>query len=526
MSRHDAIVVGAGANGLAAAALLAKRGRRVLVLEERDVIGGTNSTEEAHPGFRVNACRDDAGWIPAALIRELDLTRRGLRIMPAGAGLVAVSPDAPALAAFPDVARTMAGLQDAASPRDASRWPGFCALVARTAGLLERLSARRPPRVQPRVLGDLLDLAGVGRLLRGLGKREMMEVLRVLPMPVADLAEEWFESTPLRAALAVQGVAGVMHGPMSGGTALVFVHQQVGRAEGAVGVRTVVRGGAGALVEALAIAARELGVEIRLGAAVGAVQVREGKATGVVLATGEEVGGRHVLSSAGPRRSFAWVDPSWLDPAFLQAVDHVRHRGATARVHYALDALPRVVSGGREVSRDAMGGTMVLAASIGAVELAYDEAKYGALPSAPALTLSIPTLVDPVLAPERRHVLSVTAHHVPHALRGGWTADASAQLAERVTDLVAQVVPDLRERTLHRSVLTPADLAARYGCDEGSLWQGELALDQFLFMRPVPACARYATPLPGFWLCGTGSHPAVAGGAAGMLAAREVLAAR
>lgn len=160
------------------------------------------------------------------------------------------------------------------------------------------------------------------------------------------------------------------------------------------------------------------------------------------------------------------------------------------------------------------------------MELAYDEAKYGALPSAPALTLSIPTLVDPVLAPERRHVLSVTAHHVPHALRGGWTADASAQLAERVTDLVAQVVPDLRERTLHRSVLTPADLEARYGCDEGSLWQGELALDQFLFMRPVPACARYATPLPGFWLCGTGSHPAVAGGAAGMLAAREVLAAR
>lgn len=521
MNRYDVIVIGAGANGLATAALLGKRGKRVLVLERREVAGGTNATEEFHPGFRVSACRDDAGWVPMELVRQLQLEKHGLHWLQPTAGLVAVSGDKPAIATYPDVARTIDALKPH-SPADAGKWAAFTAFVDRVAGFLQAAYLMRAPRVQSRALGDLMALAGLGQRLRRLGKREMMEVLRVVPMPISDLAEEWFTHESLRAALAVAGTRDVMHGPMSGGTALVLLHQQVGLPAGSIGVRRVPRGGTGALTAALAAAARDAGVEIRLGADVREVTVEKSRATGVRLETGEEIGAPRVISSADPKRSFSWIDPMWMDPEFLRAVDNIRMRGSTARVHYALDALPKCVSGGVEVSRDALGGTMVLAPSVAGVERAYDAAKFGGMPSAPALSVTMPTLIDPSLAPDRKHVLSVTVHHAPYALTGGWNAAAAAELGAHVTAMLSSVLPDIRERMVHQWVLTPSDLATRYGCTEGNLSHGELALDQFLFMRPVPSCARYTTPLAGFSLCGTGSHPGLPGGAAALMASKEV----
>jgi phytoene dehydrogenase-like protein len=350
----------------------------------------------------------------------------------------------------------------------------------------------------------------------------MMEVLRVVPMPVSDLAEEWFSLESLRAALATAGTRDVMHGPMSGGTALVFLHNQVGQAAGSIGVRRVPRGGTGALASAFAGAAREAGVEIRLGAEVRQVMIEKARVTGVRLATGEEIGAPQVISSADPKRSFSWIDPMWLDPELLRAVDNIRMRGSTARVHYALDALPKFQSGGLEVPRDALGGTLVMAQSLASVERAYDAAKFGEVPAAPALTFTIPTLLDPSLAPDRKHVLSVSVHHVPYARREGWNSASAESLGQQVTSILSSVAPELRERIVHQSVLTPADLETRYGCTEGNLSHGELALDQFLFMRPVPSCARYATPLAGFSLCGTGTHPGLSTGAAALMATKEV----
>jgi phytoene dehydrogenase-like protein len=525
MNRYDAIVIGAGVNGLATAALLARKNRRVLVLERRDIAGGTNATEEFHQGFRASACRDDVGWVPDSLARQLQLERHGLQWVQPTAGLVALGADRPPVATYPDVARTIDGLRGLSAP-DAARWQAFTDFVGRAAGFLEAASSVRAPRAQSRALGDLMALAGLGRRLRKLGKREMMEVLRVVPMPVADLAEEWFAFEPLRALLAVAGTKDVMHGPMSGGTALVFLHQQVGLPGASVGVRRIPRGGTGGLASAVAAAAREAGVEIRLGAEVSGVLVERWGVTGVRLDTGEELGATHVISSADPRRSFSWVDPMWLDPELLRAVDNIRLRGSTARVHYALDSLPRFQSGGSEVPRDALGGTMVMAPSVAAVERAYDAAKFGAMPDAPAMTLTVPTLIDPSLAPDRKHVLSVTVRHAPFKLAGGWTRAAADELGDHVTRMVAQVVPDLPERILQRWVVTPADIEARYGCTEGGLSQGELALDQFLFMRPVPTCSRYASPLEGFWFCGTGTHPVSASGAGAPLVVREIDGAR
>lgn len=525
MNRYDAIVIGAGANGLATAALLAKKGKRVLVLERRDVAGGTNATEEFHPGFRANACRDDAGWVPETLVRQLQLERLGLQWLPATAGLVSVSAESPPVATFPDTRRTVDGLK-AFSPVDAGRWPDFTTFVGNVAAFLQAAYSVRAPRVQSRALGDLMALAGLGRRLRKLGKREMMEVLRVVPMPIADLGEEWFAHESLRAMLAVAGTRDVMHGPMSGGTALVFLHQQVGQRAGSIGAPRVPRGGTGALAAAFAAAAREGGAEIRLGAEVSELVVDGMRVTGVRLSTGEELGASHVVSSADPKRSFSWIDPSWLDPDLLRAVDNIRMRGSSARVHYALDALPRFQSGGVEIPRDALGGMVTVAPSVVAVERAYDAAKFGEVPGAPAVTLAIPTLADPSLAPDRKHVLSVTVHHVPFALNGGWNRANAQSLGDAVTDLLSSIAPDLRDRTLSRQVVTPADLESRYGCTEGNLSHGELALDQFLFMRPVPSSSRYATPLDGFWLCGTGTHPASANGAGAGLVVREIEGAR
>jgi phytoene dehydrogenase-like protein len=525
VSRYDVAVIGAGANGLAAAAILAKRGRRVVVLERRDVAGGTNATEEFHPGFRASACRDEPGWLPPRLAGELELVRHGLQVVPAPGGLVALSPDAPVVATFPDIGRTVDGLRSV-SATDAERWAEFCSFTARVAGFLESTYAMRPPRVQSRSLGDLFALAGVGRRLRAYGRSGMMEVLRAIPMPISDVAEEWFTHPLLRAVLAVQGTRDVLHGPLSGGTALVFMHQQVGRPAGSIGVTAAPRGGGGALVEVLVAVGRSSGMELRLGAEVSSVIVREGRTHGVVLHTGEEVIAEHVLSTADPQRSLAWIDPIWLDPALLTAVDRIRTRGATARVLFALDGLPAFQSGGREVPRDAIGGTMILAPSVESVERAYDAAKFGDVPDAPALAISVPTIVDPTLAPDRRHVMTVTVQHVPYARTGGWNGGASTALGERVTQMLRTVAPDLADRILERVVVTPSDMELRYGCTRGSLTHGELALDQFLFMRPVPDCARYAGPLPGFWLGGTGSHPASAAGAGGWLAARALLDAR
>ena len=525
MNRYDAIVIGAGVNGLAAATLLARKNRRVLVLERRDVAGGTNATEEFHQGFRASACRDDVGWVPESLVRQLHLEQHGLQWTQPTAALVALGADHPPIATYPDVARTIDGLRST-SAADAARWQGFTEFVGRTAGFLEAAYSTRAPRAQSRAFGDLLALAGLGRKLRKLGKREMMEVLRVVPMPIADLAEEWFSLETLRAMLAVAGTKDVMHGPMSGGTALVFLHQQVGLPGGSVSLRRIPRGGAGGLAAAVASAAREAGVEIRLGAEVNQLLVERWRVTGVRLDTGEELGSTHVISSADPRRSFSWLDPMWLDPELLRAVDNIRMRGSTARVHYALDTLPRCTSGGVEVPRDALGGTMVMAASVADVERAYDAAKFRRMPDAPALTLTVPSLTDPTLAPDRKHVLSVTVHHAPYALAGGWTKAAADELGDHVTRMVTQVIPDLSNRMLQRWVITPADLESRYGCTEGSLSHGELALDQFLFMRPVPACSRYASPLGGFWLCGTGTHPVSASGAGAALVAREIDGAR
>ena len=360
MKRFDVVVIGAGTNGLAAAAVLARQGRKVLVVERRDAVGGTNATEEFHAGFRANTCRDDPGWIPAGLAAACGLDTRRLGVTHAPVGLVAVGSDNVPLAIAPDPKLATEALRER-SPRDAGRWGAFANFVGQASGVLAAMYRVPPPRIQGRAVADMLALVSTGRRLRALGRRAMMEVIRALPMPVADLADEWFTSPALQAALATCGIRDVMHGPLSSGTAFVLFHEHVGSAAGHVGVRRVVRGGTGALPDALAAAARTAGAELRFGVEVSGILVRDGTAYGARLRNGDEVVSGVVISSADPRRTMALVDAGWLDPELLTAVDNIRMRGASARVHFALDALPDFPGVRGRVAPPWLGGTIVLA---------------------------------------------------------------------------------------------------------------------------------------------------------------------
>lgn len=501
--RHDALVIGAGVNGLATAAVLAKSGLRVLVVERRETAGGCYRTDEIGPGFRCDTVFHDVGWVPPALVRELGLSLPLVRPDPA---LVAPLPQGGSLALSSEP-RLAAEAIRRLSPRDAERWPEFATLVGKLAGFLEELYSQAAPRPPGEKLADLARLADLGFRLRGLGRRDMVELLRVVPMSVAELLDDWFEADALKGALGALGVRGIRHGPRSGGTGFLFLHHMVG------GGWRVVRGGMGRVAAVMEAAARGHGAEIRTAVEVQEIVVRGGRATGVLTADGGELSAGFVVSALDPRRTLlGLVHPAHLDPEFAHAARHVRLRGAVAKVNLALDALPDI---------DAPpGSAIVVAPNLDHLERAADDAKYGRTSSRPFSVIRIPSLLDPSLAPAGKHVMSVWVQYVPYGER---TTDNGQRLADAVIATLEEYWPGFSSRILHQQVLTPHDLEREYGLTEGCLYHGEMGLDQILFMRPVPGWAHYRTPIRGLYLCGPGTHPGGGlFGASGWLAAQAV----
>jgi phytoene dehydrogenase-like protein len=497
---YDTLVIGAGLNGLTAGAYLARGGQRVLVLERRAVVGGFAASEEIAPGFRVDAGAHDVGWVPPGFVQELELARRGVELVHPEPCVFAPLAEGGHLLIGRDRARTAESIR-AHSPADAKRWGAFTERAERLAGFLAHAYAALAPSVTGTDLTDLFALLALGRRARGLGRTEMMELLRTLPMSVAELLDDWFESDALKGAVGAGGVTGILQGPRSAGTAFVLLHRQVGA--GAVRGRAVVRGGTGALARALADAAREHGAEIRTGAEVARILVRDGRAVGVVLASGEEIPARRIASSADPRRTLLGLaGPAFLEPELVRAVQNIKFRGAIAKVNLALGELPRFSA------------------------LSGDGAHLrGAIVVAPYLEARIPSLHDPALAPSTQHVMSVLVQYAPYRLKeGAWDAARREALGDLVIDTLAEHAPNLRSAVIARQVRTPRDLEDIYGLTEGNVTQGELTLDQILFMRPLPGWSRYRTPIRGLYLCGVGTHPAdaVVGGP-GRLAAGEIL---
>ncbi len=517
----DAVVVGGGVNGLVAAACLAKAGQQVLLLERSPAVGGQNRLAEFAPGFRADPLGQDAGWMPAAVARELGLA--GVtRVVPDPCTAVPAGPGA-WLPLSRDVRRAVEQIRRY-SVRDAAAWPDFMALLAKLAGFLESLYLLPAPDIDTTSLGELLPLLGVARKLRGLGRKDMVELLRTVPMSVQELLDDRFEDGPLKAAVGAVGVTSIRQGPRSGGTAFVLLHQLVGAEPGAIRGRGYWHARPDALVRAVAAIAERLGVTVRTGAEVAGITVQDDGVTGVVLSNGEEIAARTVLSGADPARTLlGLVDPVWLDPEFLLAVRNIKFRGNAARVLYALDGLPTFP--GLDGAPGALAGTLTLSGSLDDIERSADDAKYGRVSERPHVEVQLPSVRWTGMAPEGKHVLVAQATSAPYRPRAGeWTGAARDALGDRVTAAIAGLAPGFPGLVRHREVLTPADIEERYGLTEGAPTQGEMTLDQILFMRPVAGASRYATPISGLYLCGTGTHPGsgVAGGP-GWLAARRVL---
>jgi phytoene dehydrogenase-like protein len=513
---YDAIIIGGGHNGLVSAATLAKAGFRVLVLEQRDVLGGAAATEEPFSGYHFNTGADDAALFLDDIARDLFLKMHGLQFRESPVAVFAPQADGSALTLWRDAARTAQELQSL-NGADAARYTAFASQIEQMGSILNDMFLRTPPDLGRWQVGDLLSWGTVGLRMKRLGNKEMMAFMRLLPMPAFEYLNEWFNNEALKGALAGPAVTGMGQGPRAAGTTLMLLYQH---SNGFQRTRFVV-GGIGALSRALANAARSNGAEVRTGAPVTRIMLKDGRASGVQLDSGEQLTARAILSSVDPRRTFFdLVGPSNLEPRFVRHVRNIIYRGSTAKVNLALSGLPEFHG---QQNLEQLGGHIVFSPSLDYLERAYDDAKYGRISRQPFLDVVIPTLTDPALAPQGHHTMSIRMQYAPYALReSDWEAQREP-LGDLIIDTLSLVAPDLKQHILHRQALTPLDWEREYGLSEGSIFHGQMGLDQLLVMRPVPAWSQYRTPLPNLYLCGAGAHPGGGvTGAPGYNAAREV----
>ena len=536
-STFDAIIIGAGHNGLVAAATLAQAGRRVLVLERREAIGGAAVTEEIFPGFRVSTVADGSGYLSARVRRDLKLDAR-VEVLQSDAVAWCPQPDGDHLTIWRDTARTV---QEIArfSRADAEAYPGFIELMSRVAEVVGSLMEMTPPDLPELGIRDLRSGLGLLGPLRRLGRKRISELLRMLPMPTDDLLNEFFESDVVKGAIGASSVLNVSWGPREAGTVYTLLASWAHSDTGLFRSAGVVKGGMGALTGAIAEAASGFGAEIRTSAPVKKVIVQKGRAIGVQLESGEEFTAAVIVSNADPRTTFlTLLEPRTLDRSFVRHVQAIKYRGSAARIHLALRELPQFTAlagakeagakeaGAKEAGADesVLRGPIQIAPSLDYIQKAFDCTKYGRYSEQPYLDILIPTLSDPSLAPPGQHLMSITARYAPYALRDGDWSSQKERFAELVVDTLAAYVPGIREAILHRLILAPTDLERRYGLPEGNPNHGEMTLDQFFHMRPVPGYARYRTPIPGLYLCGAGAHPGGGvNGIPGHNAAREIL---
>lgn len=514
----DAIIIGAGHNGLVTAFYLAKAGLKPLVLESRAAVGGCVTDEEFAPGFKAPLAHA-IGPLRTSVVNDMGLARR-IRFIQPDPRLVTLSPDGHALAFSTDVPRTVEAIRPF-SQRDAEAYPEFCATLERLGGFLAHLLELTPPDIDGPAAGEMWDLLKVGKRFRTLGRKDGFRLLRWGPMAAADLVAEFFESDLLQAAVAARGVFGTAQGPWSASSgAVLLLNAAIDPAPG--GRSLTIKGGLTALADAMADAARGAGAEIRTGARVSRVIVHEGRARGVVLEGGEEIEAPLVISSADPRRTFLeLIDPIGLEPGFLMRARNYRSRGTVAKVHLALNTLPSFAGVANPAD---LHGRILIGPSVDYLERAFDPSKYGEIPGEPYIELTIPTLNDPELAPANRHVLSAHVQFVPYHLREGSWEENRDRLASIVIDTIERYSPGLRRFVEATQVLTPADLERQYGLTGGHIYHGEPALDQLFTMRPFLGWAKYVTPIRNLFLCGSGTHPGggITGGS-GQNAAREIV---
>ncbi len=505
MGQHyDVIVIGGGHNGLVNAAYLAKAGKKVVVLERRHVLGGAAVTEEIIPGFLFSECSYVVSLLRPEIIRELDLPRHGLEILPLD-GTFSPMPSGDYLWRVNDHAKSIRDIRRH-SRLDAEAYDEFSKMMTPMCRFVKPMLSMVPP--DPTTLNpkDLKQLHFLLQRFRELSSDERYTLVQLMTMSSADFLDQWFETDVLKATMSASGIIGTFLGIRSPGTAYVLLHHYMGEIDGAFRSWGFSRGGTGAISNAIADAAREAGVEIRTKAPVGRILVKDGRVTGVALQSGEELFANVVSSSVDPHLTFEkFLEPSELPADFLEGVRHYKFRGSSGKVNLALDALPnfKCFPGPGAHLR----GAISISPSMEYMERAYDDAKYGHFSRKPYIDMVIPSLTDPSVAPPGKHVLSCFVQYAPYKLAEGTWDDQKEAFGDNVINTIAEYSPNIKDIIIGRQVLTPLDLEREFGLTQGNIFQGELSLEQLFFLRPVAGWAYYRTPIHNLYMCGSATHP-------------------
>ncbi|MHB8485622.1 MAG: phytoene desaturase family protein [Candidatus Acidiferrales bacterium] len=526
---YDAIIIGGGHNGLVNAAYLARAGKKVLVLERRYVLGGAAVTEEIIPGFKFSVCSYVVSLLRPEIIRDLDLPRHGLEILPLD-GTFTPMPSGDYLWRVNDHSQTRRELVRH-SRRDAEAYDEFGKQMLQMCRFVKPLLGMVPPdptSLHPAGLKKLMFLA---KRFQALAAEDKYNLVQLMTMSAADFLDQWFETDVLKATMSASGIIGTFLGVRSPGTAYVLLHHYMGEIDGAFRAWGFSRGGTGAISNAIADAAREAGAEIRTEAAVAQIIMRAGRATGVVLETGEEIEAKIVSSSVDPNLTFLkMMDPRGLPDEFVEEVRRYKYRGSSGKVNLALDALPEFTclpAGAGLPSNGSnrhLRGAISISPSVEYMERAYDQAKYGEFSHHPYIDIVIPSLTDPSVAPPGKHVMSCFVQYAPYKLKNGNWPARREEFGDAVINAIAEFAPNLKNIIIGRQVLTPYDIEEQIGLTEGNIFQGELSLEQLFFLRPVAGWARYRTPVENLYMCGSATHPGGGiMGAPGRLAAMEIL---
>jgi len=517
-------LIGGGHNALVTAFYLAKGGFKPLVFERREMVGGGAITEEFHPGFRASTLAHTLGPLRADVALDMQLESFDCEILHPDPRVFAPTPDGNALLFYNDVAKTAAEIARI-SAKDSAKYAQFAASLEETAGFFTQLTSITPPAIDKPTPEDLWNLLKTGRSVRSLGKAGIFDLLRWGPMAVADFVAEFFETELLRAVIAARGIFGTALGPWSAGSTAVLLLRAAADTH-PVGSAAFPRGGLGSFTRALAESAKQAGAEIRTDAEVQHIRLKDGAVTGIVLADGEEIAVEAVVSGVDPKRTFFHlVDPTQLDPTFANRIKNFRANGTVAKVNLALGSLPIFTAlDATEGFLKVLSGRIHIGPEIDYLERAFDASKYGDFSKAPWLDVTIPTILDPSLAPDGKHVLSAYVQFAPYKLKEGNWDSRRHDLGHTVVKTLAAYAPNLPNLIESMQVITPLDFERSYGFTGGHIFHGELALDQLFTMRPILDWARYKTPIRGLFLCGSGTHPGNGlTGASGANAAREII---
>jgi phytoene dehydrogenase-like protein len=506
MAQHyDVIVIGGGHNGLTNAAYLAKAGKKVVVLERRHVLGGAAVTEEIIPGFLFSECSYVVSLLRPEIIRDLDLPRHGLEILPLD-GTFTPMPSGDYLWRMNDHGRTVREIRRH-SRVDAEAYEEFSKMMTPMCRFVKPILSMIPPDPTTLRPKDLKQLHFLIQRFRDLSSDERYTLIQLMTMSAADFLDQWFETDVLKATMSASGIIGTFLGIRSPGTAYVLLHHYMGEIDGAFRSWGFSRGGTGAISNAIAAAAREAGVEIRTKAGVAKIIVKNGRACGVALQSGEELSANVVSSSVDPHLTFEkFLEPNELPGEFLADVKRYKYRGSSGKVNLALDGLPefRCLPGDGAHLR----GAVSISPSVEYMERAYDDAKYGKFSRRPYIDMVIPSLTDPSVAPPGKHVMSCFVQYAPYKLaEGTWDDQQREAFGNNVIDTISEHIPNIRNIIVGRQVLTPLDLEREFGLTQGNIFQGELSLEQLFFLRPVPGWAYYKTPVENLYMCGSATHP-------------------